>query len=165
MAVWICDTCGTAGVFWKKSIFSLNSSISFWPTKITLSFSINAFAAVANFSAFWTISQSLDFLITFCWINDLGLPSILSTVPFPWEVAIDLQVNGVLRLHKAHSISVLEFWGKATTPYYFRVNDFCWWNVLVIQMKQKCCNSVFMFFVLNQNKLKMSCKFHHRWWQ
>ena len=82
----------------EKSSFSLNSLISFCPTKMTLNFSINAFAAIVNSSAFWKISQPLDFLITFCQTNDFGLPPILSTIPFPLEVAKYLQVNAVLHL-------------------------------------------------------------------
>ena len=36
---------------------------------------------------------------------------------------------------------------------------------LIMQMKQKCSNSIFIFFILNQNKLKMPYSYHHKWWQ
>ena len=59
-------------------------------------------------------------------------------------------------LHNMDSISVLKFGGRVIAPYYFRVNAFSWWDVLVMQMKQKGCNSIFIFSVFNQNRLKIS---------
>ena len=127
------------------------------------------FDFISSFSAFWTISQPLDFHITFCWTNDLGLPLIPSTISFPWEVAKYFHINGVLHLMKTIFIRcrVYLFLNSEERPLLHItselmpfINGMCWsykWN--------KKATTVSLFFLLNQNKLKMSCRYHHKWWQ
>ena len=44
-------------------------------------------------------------------------------------------------------------WFDMELPYYFRFDAFCCWDVLVIQMKQKGCNGIFIFcFEIEQIK-------------